>query len=253
MKTNNNENIERIAYNFWDQLKDWKGNPPYDIMGAISLLLPIDVISLSSLTLCKINKWLSQRKVNLSIDANDRPLHGFIVIFRGSGLIFINGTDKEDERRYTIAHEISHFMLDYIIPREKAVVKMGPHITDVLDGLREATILEKVDSIINNVAVAPYTHLLEIEGDGSFQNIKVFNSENRADALAIELLAPKSEVIKRVFLTTKKKLNYDQFKEVAFEFLINEYGLPMQIAKNYSKKLSYQVTKGKSFMNKLGF
>ena len=249
----NSGNIYTIAKKFWNQLGDQNERPPYDIIRAVSLLLPIDIISLSDLTLYKISKWLNARRVNLYIDANDRLLHGFIVIFRGTGLIFINGTDGEDERRYTIAHEISHFILDYHIPREKAVLKMGSNIIEVLDGLREATILEKVDSVINNVKVYPYTHLLEIEGDGSFQSIKVFNSENRADALAVELLAPKAEVIKRVSLTYKEKLNFEEFRNVAHKILVTEYGLPIQIAKNYSNSLSYLTTKGKSFMNKLGF
>jgi hypothetical protein len=243
--------IEVIAREFWKRTGQ-KVEPPYDIAGAISLLLPIDIVSLSDLTLGKINRWLSDNGIQIPIDVNDRYLHGFVLIGRGTGFMFVNGTDGEDERRFTIAHEASHFIMDYKIPREKAIQKMGTSIQDVLDGTREATMEEQVDGLINGISVRSFIHLLEKEGDGSFESVEIFDVENKADMLAIELLAPHLEVIKAT-LNGQQKMSFSLFDQYCLDILVSKYKLPIPIAKQYSKRLAYSVTGGPSIITKLGF
>lgn len=243
--------IENIARDFWSQIRP-SPTPPYDISGAVSLMLPVDIVCLSDLSLKKIEQWLTNRNLTFKTDVNDRCLHGFILIYSGTGFIFINGTDSEEERRYTIAHEVSHFILDYKIPRDKAIDKLGIPISDVLDGLREPSIQERVDGVINGVSVQLFTHILEKDGDGSFLSIKVFNAENNADSLALELLAPHSIVTKET-MAGKKKMQFAHFEVRCYTLLTEKYKLPQSIAKQYAKSLSYSVTGGPSITNKLGF
>lgn len=243
--------IEKMARDFWNQVKKPKSEPPCDIAGAVSLVLPLDIISLCDLTLTKIDQWLVSKGISVLINVNDRHLHGFVLVKNGTGFVFINGTDSEEERRYTIAHEASHFILDYKIPRDKAIKKIGNGIENVLDGLREATVDEQVNGIISGVSVRPFTHLLEKEGDGSFESMKVFDAESNADILAIELLAPHAEIIKATL--GGRKLTFDLFDQYCLDILISKYKLPESIAKQYSKRLAYTVTRGPSIMNKLGF
>lgn len=243
--------IETIANEFRKQTEQhWQ--PPYDIGGVISLSLPIDMVILSELSLSKIKDWLSAKGINILLEVNDRSLHGFVLISRGSGFMFINGTDNEEERRYTMAHEASHFLLDYKIPRDNAIQKLGSSIQDPLDGIRQPTLNERVDGLINGVSVQSFMHLLEKNGDGSFENIKIFDAENNADALAIELLAPHSEIIKET-MAGQKKIQFDYFDERCRQILITKYKLPDPIAKEYAKRLAYSVTGGPSIMTKLGF
>lgn len=244
--------IETIAKDFWSKTTLQKNKPPYDISGAVSLLLPLDIVSMSELTLRKIDQWLRKKGISISTDVNDRYLHGFILISKGAGFMFVNGTDSQEERTFTIAHEASHFILDYKIPRDKAIEKFGNGIEGVLDGFREPTIDEQVRGLINETNIRPFTHLLEKDGDGSFQNIKVFDAENNADALAIELLAPHSEVVKAT-LSGKRKMSFELFDQQCFDILISKYKLPSSIATQYSKRLAYSVTGGPSIMSKLGF
>ncbi|HVX01394.1 MAG TPA: ImmA/IrrE family metallo-endopeptidase [Candidatus Babeliaceae bacterium] len=244
--------IEAIAKDFWNKARRSKLGPPYDISGAISFLLPIDIITLSELTLGKINEWLVNNGITLPIRVNDRHLHGFILIKKGIGIIFVNGTDSEEERSFTLAHEASHFILDYKAPRDKAIEKIGNGVENVLDGLRQPTLDEQISSIISGVSVKAFTHLLEKEGDGSFENIKVFDAENNADALAIELLAPYNEVIKAT-LGGRSKMAFDLFVRDCVDLLTSKYRLPAPIAKQYAKRIAYFVTGGASIMNKLGF
>ena len=241
--------ITRIASEF--RLKAGrKDKSHFDISGAVNLILPLDIVSLSELTLSKIQQWLSDRGLGIDIDYNERLLHGFILTFQGSGFIFINGTDKEEERRYTVAHEASHFILDYKLPRDRAIEKLGAQIVQVLDGYREASTNEMVDGLLASVNIQPYTHLLEKTGDGAFNSIKIYNSESDADALALELLAPSIEIIKDT-KASKHKLTFEEFKSTSFRILVDRYLLPVEIAKEYSTRLAYVSTGGPSLISKL--
>lgn len=244
--------IENIAKEFWAKIGRSRSQPPYDIAGAVSLLLPLDIISLSELTLLGIDKWLNDRGIKIPVTVSDRHLHGFVLIRNGSGFMFINGTDSEEERKYTIAHETSHFILDYKIPRDRVIEKLGKEVGAVLDGVRAPTVNEQVNSLIKEISLDAFTHLFEKEGDGSFESFKVFNAENNADLLALELLAPHSEVIKTT-QNGRGKISFDVFDQQCFDLLVSSYKLPHSIARQYSKRLAYLTTGGPSIMSKLGF
>jgi len=242
--------IIKTAKEFWETAGGINAFP-CDISGAVNLVLPIDIVCLSELSLKKIENWLNKRKIYLDIEFDDRLLHGFILISRGSGFIFVNGTDSEEERKYTIAHEASHFLLDYKLPRDIAVKKLGRTILEVIDGYREPTIEEKVDGMLYSAMIKPYTHLLEKVGDGTFKNLNILNSENDADALALELLAPSSSVIKDTN-PNKNKISYYDFKNQCYYILRSKYLIPDTIAEIYSSKLSYVATGAPSIISKLG-
>jgi hypothetical protein len=240
-----------VAREFWSAT-GLNNEPPFDIAGAVSLLFPIDIVQLSELSTAKIDRWFSARNINIQTHVQDRCLHGFVVFSRGVGFMFIDGTDDEQERRYTIAHEISHFLLDYKIPRDKIIKKLGSGVEEALDGLREPSATEMVEGIIKRVAVKPFTHLLEKEGDGSFENLQIYHAENNADTLALELLAPASRV-KAETLKGKRKFSYAEFCNACNELLVQHYRLPAKIALDYAKVLAYRATGGPSIMNKLGY
>ncbi|OJY92693.1 MAG: hypothetical protein BGP13_19220 [Sphingobacteriales bacterium 40-81] len=243
--------IIQTAKDFW---KNAGGNNtfPCDITGAVNLVLPIDIVSLSELSVNKIQSWLNERKVFFDLEIDNRLLHGFILIARGAGFIFINGTDTEEERRYTIAHEASHFLLDYQLPRANAVKKLGDGILEVMDGYREPTIEERIDGTLTSISIKSYTHLLEKIGDGTFDNTEILNAENGADELALELLAPHSIVIKDTN-PNRNKISFYDFKNQCYQILRNKYMIPASISEAYSSKLAYIATGAPSLLSKLGF
>ncbi len=245
-----NPHITRIAEDFW-KAAGGRTSLPYDIVGAVSLALPVDIVSLSNLSVRNIEIWLAQRKIPIDIGLEDRVLHGFILVSKGNGFIFVNGTDPEEERRYTIAHEVGHFLLDYRLPRENAVKRLGPGILDVIDGRREATILERIDGALYSVLTRPYTHLLEKAGDGSFQRWDVQQAENEADELAVELLAPRSEIVKR-FYPIKARLSFNSVKDQCFRDLRYKYMIPISVAEMYSTRIAYGITGGPSLRDQFG-
>ncbi len=244
-----NSHIAKIAYDFWKAAGRW--TVPCDIAGAVSLALPIDIISLSDLSLGKIENWLAQRRISVNIGLNDRFLHGFILVSRGSGFIFINGTDSEEERRYSIAHEVSHFLLDYRLPRDNAVKKLGPSILEVIDGYREATMDERIDGALFALVTKPYVHLLEKVGDGSFNSWEIQKSENDADDLAVELLAPYNEIATTI-RPAKKRLSFSSVKDQCYRLLRYKYMIPNSVAEIYSTRLAYGLTGGPSLLDQIG-
>ena len=244
-------NITATAKKFWEATCQ-KQSPPFDISQAVSLVLPVDIVMLSDLSLIRVQAWLAERDLTFDFDQEDRKLHGFIITYRGSGFIFVNGTDDEPERRYTIAHEASHFILDYHQPRQSAIAKLGKPIEDVLDGLREPTDEERIDGLLKSVSVKAYTHLMERHGDGSFYNANVYNSENDADALALELLAPYSRVIRETKSGNSTK-SFDDFKIKSQSLLKEKYLLPESVSSEYATRLSYVATGGPSILKKFGF
>jgi Zn-dependent peptidase ImmA (M78 family) len=246
-----NAHITKIADDFW-KAAGGRTSLPYDISGAVNLALPVDIVSLSNLSVRNIENWLAQRKIPIDIGLEDRFLHGFILVSRGNGFIFVNGTDPEEERRYTVAHEVSHFLLDYRLPRENAVKKLGPRILEVIDGRREATILERVDGALYAVLARPYTHRLEKVGDGSYESWDVQQAENDADALAVELLAPRSELIKN-FHPIKARLSFNSVKDQCYRDLRHKYLIPNSVAEIYSTRIAYSVTGGPSLLDQFGF
>jgi len=243
--------IASIAREFWKQTK-LKPNPPYDIQGAVNLILPVDIVSLSELSVKKIEQWLEDRNITFSIGVDDRSLHGFILTFKGSGFIFIDGTDLENERRYTIAHEASHFILDYKIPRDKAIERHSVDIIEVLDGLREPSNEERIEGVLSAVSIKPYMHLLEKSGDGAFIDLRILDAENDADSLALELLAPAAKVIREA-KQGKKKPVFAEYKDRCLAILMEKYELPGFISEEYASRIAYAVTGGSSILTKLGF
>ncbi|WP_276348834.1 ImmA/IrrE family metallo-endopeptidase [Daejeonella sp. JGW-45] len=244
--------IVNIASNFWKKAGLGK-TQPVDIKGAVYLTLPVDVVDdIPELSLRKIEKWLIQRNIPISIDIDDREIHGFILTANSCGFIFINATDPEEERRYTLAHELSHFILDYKIPRDRAIGKLGTAILEVLDGHREPSLAERIDGVLTAIEIKPYTHLLEKKGDGSFESMRVFEAETEADMLALELIAPCAKVVKAA-KNGKSKPAFSEFRSNCHKVLKETYGLPGSIIEEYASRIAYATTGGPSLLTKLGY
>ena len=242
--------IVREAKIFWEQTKV-DLTPPYDIEQAVALVLPLNIVTMSDLSFKRIQEWFSNQGVVFKVGFNNRLIHGFLTCSQGEGFVFVNGTDSDDERRFTIAHETSHFIIEYHNPRLKAISKFGIKILPVLDGLRVATVEERIDGILSNIAVRKFAHLLEKSGTGDFASYYNWSAENYADALAVELLAPIERVCNDV-LSKLRNPTYMTCKGATLEILKDKYRLPISIASQYASKIAYSLTGGTTIVDKLG-
>src|SRR4051812_7050075 len=105
-------------------------------MTDVMMQLPVSVETLSALTSNAVHEWLGNRGIERDLSEADRALHGCLVAKAGRAIVFLDAGDDDSERRFTLAHEIAHFVLDHLLPRLRALKLFGESIQPVLDGER---------------------------------------------------------------------------------------------------------------------
>ena len=243
--------IVSLAQDFWKEAQGIPIQYPCDLQRAVACALPVNVLSLSNLSVKGVRDYLFQNNIKIQFSDDNQALHGFLMAHRGLGLVFINGTDEKQERHFTLAHEIAHFILDYFEPRRKAIKMLGESIIQVIDGQRQPTVQERLDSIFYTISVQPFQHLLSKTNSSYHFAAQVGKAEDLADAFAFELIAPYQIVIQDV--KAFGKLSFKDTCLLTDEILIKKYGLPSLVVPPYSRFLSELITGGETFAEKLGF
>jgi hypothetical protein len=178
-----------LSARFWAAAGD---PPPFprDLRPAIAGAVPVTVLEISALCVEAVRGWLARRSIGVPVDEPDRPLRACLVAWRGHGFVFLDAGDDVAERRFSLAHELAHFLRDYWYPREAAVQRLGPAVVEVLDGERPATPDERVSAVLRKVRIGPFAHLLRRDATGRPLTAAEREAEAAADRLAYELLAP---------------------------------------------------------------
>jgi hypothetical protein len=249
-QSTNAQFLAEIAETFWHEaggIRQW----PCDLEQASALSLPLDIVYLSCLTIKKIESWLNRRNVFYPFPQAQSKLHGCLLAYRGIGFVFIDGSDNKDERLYTLAHEIAHFLLEYLMPRKKALALFGDSILEVLDGFRPPAIEERIDSVINSIDIHPYIHLLEHRTIDSATHLRVSYAENQADQLALELIAP-FKFVSADLKNSREVTIFEQCYNSAMELLSEKYGVPDTEAKGYALRVAKTITGGPTVISSLG-
>jgi IrrE N-terminal-like domain len=227
--------IENTALEFWE----WVGQtPPFprNIEDWLLFVFPLDVERISGLTIGQINDW-AQANGSIYRFHGDRRrrLRGCIFPRRNRGTIFIDADDSPEEQRYSAAHEGAHFLFDYHLPRERALSALGEGIRDVLDGKREPSVEERLHGVLADVHVGVRGHLMERPDEG-VPISTILDAEDRADRLALELLAPAASLSMRM-LRSDAPTGYRTRLACLTEMLYTEYGLPRVIDAFYAEML----------------
>lgn len=232
-------NVRRIADEFWELA----GGPepfPRSLEPAVFWALPLGIFKLPCLWVKDVQLWLSKHDIHFELQAEDRPLHGCLIANNGRGCILLNGADGPAELRFSLAHEIAHFLLDYHLPRQVAVERLGPDVLEVFDALRAPTLSERVHALLSDVSVGFHSHLMERNSNGVMGCGTVEDREEGADLLALELLAPESETRHRVGEALELARGQNRI-EMASEVLQRDFGLPSSIAQLYGRRLYRSV------------
>lgn len=181
--------VAELADRFWAAA----GEPPpfpRDLTRPATAGWPLAVVDLPHLTLAGVRRWLARLRVAVPVGEPDRRLRGCLVTRAGHGFVFADAQDPPAERRFSVAHEVAHFLRDYDARRRTAIARLGPGILDVLDGKRPATPGERIHAILRDAPVAAHVHLLGRDPDGHPLTPLEADAEAAADRLALELLAP---------------------------------------------------------------
>lgn len=186
--------IHEIVEQFW---RDATGAPPgfpRDLREAVGWALPVTPVELPDLSIARINGWLAERNFQLHLTIPNRALRAGIIVYEANGVLFIDQRDADDEQRFSLAHEIAHYLIEYAVPRQRARSRLGDRIVPVLDGRRVASLDERIGALLGGVTLGPSLHLMERTPDGHTAGAVVSAAERHADTLAFELLAPLAAV-----------------------------------------------------------
>lgn len=216
-----------LAARFWVAA----GEPPpfpRDLGPAIAGALPLTVIDVPRLGVAAVSSWFDDRGIAVPLNEPDRPLRACLVAWRGQGFAFVDALDDPAERRFSLAHELGHFLHDYWHPRQTTVARLGPAVRDVLDGLRPPTVEERLQAVLRNTPVGPFAHLLRRDETGRPLSPAERAAEAAADRLAFELLAPATAV--------------GDAGDDLVERLVGTFGLPPEPATRYAEILKPEPT-----------
>jgi hypothetical protein len=240
------KNHEAVAWaeEFW-RLAGRSDLFPRSLESSISWALPLALVKLSQLDLSGVRYWLKKEDIPLCW-ARNRSLEACLVARGGRGLIFLDSDDPPATQRLALAHELAHFLIDYLDPRQKALEHLGERIRDVLDGRRMATTEERLSGVLHGVKLGTFTHLMDRSAAGTVERLAILAAEDRADRLALEILAPRT-----VVLTRLEALEV-QWREpaalvIAEETLVKEFGLPEVAGRSYGRMLVMSRRAPRSF------
>jgi hypothetical protein len=214
---------------------------PRDLERAMALALPVALVKLPRLHLLGIEDWLRRRGIPFRFECASRAVRGCLLAFEGKGWIFVDGSDPDDERRLTLAHEVAHFLLDYWQPRLQAIQRLGNGIIEVLDGYRPPQIGERVYALLGSIPIGVQMSLM----DRGASSPDVWRIEDRADRLALALLAPPEEVFARV---EPLAADFESRCEETTLVLTERFGLPRSVALAYARALLDAIGKGPSWV-----
>lgn len=221
--------IEEAAGYFW-RCAGSEETFPRALETAAAWALPVAIVRLPRLWVADVESRMLITGYEWKGPDPSLRLRGFMLATRGKGFLFVDGSDPPEEQRYSLAHEISHFLLDYYLPRLDAISKLGVAITEVLDGFRGPTIRERVHASLTATQIGTYEHIAQRN------QLAEPASEDRADLLTVELLAPTKEVFRRckALLAGKSR---EASSEIVHSILTRDFGLPEFAAAGTTGKL----------------
>ncbi len=231
--------LARAAEHFWEAVGGPIA-PPRDLSPVISRPFPLSMITLPALDIAKVERWFAERSVPYRFLCQNRALCGCIIAARGYGMLFIDANDAAAEQRFTVAHEVAHFLLDYLDPRQEAIELLGNLILPVLDGERAPTAEERIHAVLGRVKLGFYQDMMPRTAQGSIDQGAILRAEDRADRLALELLAPAADVLAAA--TTVTSTPFERARELT-ELLEQHYGLPLVVARAYAASLAKQISR----------
>jgi hypothetical protein len=233
--------VIELARRFWT-LAGGEPTFPRDLRAALTWALPVTVVELGGLRLSLVVAWLAAHGLRGPLAGPDRPLRAAVVARAEQGLIFLDGDDPVDERQFSLAHEVAHYLVECWELREQVALRVGQPALEVLDGQRSPSQAERVDAVLAGLELNPALHLMERTPTGHLPDQRLSAAERLADELAFELLAP---------LETVEPLAGEATGPLP-ALLQARFGLPATLATIYAARLAPAPAPGAEFLTRLG-
>jgi len=216
---------------------------PRDLHTAIPRALPLSVLTIADLSLGKLRDWLGNTGIICELKNRDRRLRAGLFARNGKGIAFLDGADSPEEQRFSLAHELAHFLRDYWKRRRQVEMRLGHAALEVFDGHRFPRPGERLQSLLHFTPIRFYLHLLDRDSDGKPANAAIDQVEEDADRLAFEVLAPGRHIVGNV-------ANWRD-SNTLLGALVSDYGFPSHQASSYVDLLLPQEAPKDLFLRKL--
>lgn len=214
--------VLELAGRFWADAGGPPAGFPRDLEPPAAFAVPLTVVERPGLRVGTVIDHLRGRRVPVGFDEPDRPLRAALYCWGGFGTVFLDRDDPPDERRFSFAHELAHFLRDYADPRRRVTHALGPAAVEVLDGLRPPTTDERLHATLRCRPLTPHCHLMGRDTDGRPRSEDERRAEADADRLACELLAP------------AELFHAETDREEVARRLVADFGLPAAVAHDYA-------------------
>jgi hypothetical protein len=216
--------VADLAARFWADAGD---TPPFprDLRGPAAFMGGLIVLRRAGLRVSTVVEHCRSKGLPAGFGGPDRPLRAALHCWAGVGTVYLDPTDPPDEQRFSFAHELAHFLRDYLTPRRQVERAFGPAAVSVLDGLRQATPAERLHAVLRNRPLTPHCHFMSRDPAGRPEGDDDRRAEADADRLACELLAP------------AELLHDTADRTELVRRLTAEFGLPPSVAAEYALQL----------------
>jgi hypothetical protein len=223
--------VKELANEFWMRAGG-AGPFPRDLRRAALRAALLSVKMLANLSVQRVSAWLRDQGVACQPGEPERALCACLFARDGCGFIFLDADDDEAEQRFSLAHELAHFLRHYHEPRRRAAAKFGSPILDVFDGKRAPTPTERLHALLRNVRVGEHVHLLARDDRRRIASSAIASAELDADLLGCELLAPAEAVLQQTRQRTVPASRLEADRR-----LTTTFGLPSSMAAWYADRL----------------
>jgi hypothetical protein len=224
-----------------------RGKAALDVESLVAWTAPLAVVVLPELNIAGARGWLAERGAGVQFGKDDRQLRGLLLAWRGSGVIFVDGGLPVPDRRFTVAHELGHFLLDYVEPRAR-VLRKAPDLLEVLDGHRPVTARDRTRAVLERISLGVHAHLLDRDPHGGAA-WDVEQGEDLSSRFALELLSPWRDV-----LATLRRLPdglvWGGRLEAATRLLEGTFELPEQAARVRARAALESMGEGPGFLER---
>jgi hypothetical protein len=223
--------VTELANEFW-RLAGGAGPSPRDLRRAVPRAVLLSVKVLANLSVQRVSAWLREQGIACRSGERERALCACLFARDGCDFIFLDAADDETEQRFSLAHELAHFLRHYHEPRRRAAAKFGRQILEVFDGKRPPTPTERLHALLRNVPLGEHMHLLARDDRRRIASPAIASAEIDADLLGCELLAPATTVLQQTRRRTVRASRLEAQRQLSMTF-----GLPPSMATWYASRL----------------
>jgi Zn-dependent peptidase ImmA (M78 family) len=232
--------VAAVADTFWELL-GCEPQYPCDLEKLLLWDQPVDFgltfDALPNLDLAAVKRYALRRRMQYRVVQARRRQHGFLLADSDGACVLYEANDPVDEQRFTKAHEVAHFLIDYYLPRRRGLELLGESSRGALEGSRAPNQQERLHAAMAQVRLGVLENLTERTRDNR-PSTRTLLAEDRADRIALELLAPAELVLKR--LERAPRMERDQQLQWLAALLQADFGLPKQEANEYAHELIAQ-------------